>query len=47
VGEAGSITFPEGFLTAEFFSTMPFVLITMAIIAGTGALAGEEAGGTL
>ncbi len=47
VGEAGSIATPEGFITAEFFSWIPLLLITIAIIGGTGALAGEEGTGTL
>lgn len=47
IGEAGSIATPAGFLTAEFFSWIPLLLITVAIIAGTGVLAGEEAAGTL
>lgn len=47
LGEAGSLTTPEGFMAAEFFSWIPLVLITIAIIAGTGALAGEEGSGTL
>ncbi len=47
LGEAGSIATPEGFLTAEFFSWVPLLLITLAIISGTAAFAGEEANGTL
>lgn len=47
LGEAGSITSPEGFLSAEFFSWIPLLLITVAIIGGTGAFAGEEGAGTL
>jgi ABC-2 type transport system permease protein len=47
IGEAGSITSPAGFLSAEFFSWVPLMTITLAIIAGTGTLAGEEATGTL
>lgn len=47
LGEAGSLTSPEGFMSAEFFSWIPLVLITIAIIAGTGAIAGEESSGTL
>ena len=37
----------EGFLSAEFFSWIPALLIVYAIIQGTGALAGEESNGTL
>ncbi|MCE7929436.1 MAG: ABC transporter permease subunit [Dehalococcoidia bacterium] len=47
LGEAGTFASPEGFLSAEFFSWIPLLLITVAIIGGTGALAGEEAAGTL
>lgn len=47
LGEAASIASPEGFLTAEFFSWIPLLLITLAVIGGTGALAGEEGAGTL
>ena len=39
------ITTPEGFLNTEFFSWIPLLLITLAIIAGTGTLAGEENSG--
>jgi ABC-2 type transport system permease protein len=38
---------PEGFLSAEFFSWIPVLLIVFAIIQGTGAVAGEESSGTL
>ncbi len=47
LGEAGSIASPEGFLTPQFFTFVPLVLILVAIAAGTGATAGEEAAGTL
>lgn len=47
LGEAGTYSSPEGFLAAEFFSWIPLLLITVAIIGGTGTLAGEEAAGTL
>ncbi len=46
VGSA-DYTSPEGFLTAEFFSWTPILLVIFAIMAGTSALAGEEANGTL
>jgi ABC-2 type transport system permease protein len=36
-----------GFITAEFFSWIPILLVVYAIIQGTGALAGEESSGTL
>ncbi|MCC7364673.1 MAG: ABC transporter permease subunit [Dehalococcoidia bacterium] len=47
IGEAGDWSSPAGFLAAEFFSWIPLVLIVLAIIAGTGAVAGEEAAGTM
>jgi ABC-2 type transport system permease protein len=47
LGEAGSISSPEGFIAAEFFSWIPLLLIVVAIIAGTAAIAGEESAGTL
>jgi ABC-2 type transport system permease protein len=47
LGEAGSLTTPEGFLMAEFFSWVPLLLLTLVIIGGTGAIAGEEGAGTL
>jgi ABC-2 type transport system permease protein len=45
-GEA-PISSPEGFTSAEFFSWVPLLIITLAIIGGTGAIAGEESAGTL
>jgi ABC-2 type transport system permease protein len=47
LGEATNIATPEGFLTAEFFAWIPLLLITLAVIAGTAAFAGEEGSGTL
>ncbi len=47
LGEATSMASPEGFLSTEFFSWIPLLLITVAIIGGTGAFAGEEGAGTL
>jgi ABC-2 type transport system permease protein len=41
------IATPEGFLAAEFYSWIPILLIVYAIIQGTGAVAGEEGGGTM
>ena len=46
IGEADYST-PAGFLTAEFFSWGPIVVLVFAIMAGTAALAGEESNGTL
>lgn len=45
-GEA-SLATPEGFLAAEYFSWIPIIIIVIAVIAGTGAIAGEEGNGTL
>ena len=36
-----------GFISAEFFSWIPILLIVYAVIQGTGALAGEESSGTI
>jgi ABC-2 type transport system permease protein len=47
LGEATDMSSPEGFLSAEFFSWVPLLLITLAIIGGTAAFAGEEGAGTL
>lgn len=46
IGDADYGT-PEGFLAAEFFSWVPILVVIFAIMAGTSALAGEEAEGTL
>ena len=42
-----SISTPAGFLTSEFFSWVPILLIVYAVIQGTGAIAGEESSGTI
>lgn len=42
-----SIATPEGFIAAEFFGWIPIVIIVIAVIAGTGSIAGEESNGTL
>jgi beta-exotoxin I transport system permease protein len=47
LGETGDLTSPAGFFQAEFFSWVPLLLITVAIIGATGTLAGEEGTGTL
>jgi ABC-2 type transport system permease protein len=36
-----------GFVSAEFFSWIPILLIVYAVIQGTGAIAGEESSGTI
>ena len=46
LGDAAYDT-PEGFLSAEFFSFAPVILVIFAIMSGTSALGGEEANGTL
>ena len=46
IGEADYAS-PAGFLSAEFFSWAPILLVIFAIMAGTSALAGEEAAGTM
>lgn len=40
-------TSPEGFLSGEFFGWTPIIMVIFAIMAGSAALAGEEASGTL
>jgi len=48
IGDVESFNTPEGFLNAEMFSFMgPLTAAVFAIIAGTGAIAGEEENGTL
>jgi len=47
LGEAGSFATLEGYLTGEFFSWVPLLMIIGAIIGGTAALAGEESDGTM
>ena len=42
-----SLATPAGFLSSEFFSWTPVLLIVYAVIQGTGAIAGEESAGTL
>jgi ABC-2 type transport system permease protein len=47
LGEAGDFASPEGFITGEYFSWMPLVLMILAIAGGTAAFAGEEGAGTM
>lgn len=42
-----SISTPAGFLTSEYFSWVPILLIVYAVIQGTAAIAGEESSGTI
>ncbi|MBI5285569.1 MAG: ABC transporter permease subunit [Chloroflexi bacterium] len=42
-----SIATSAGFLSAEYFSWIPILLIVYAVIQGTGAIAGEESSGTI
>ncbi len=46
-GAAGTYATPAGYLSSEFFTLVPIVLIIFAIVAGTAATAGEESAGTL
>lgn len=46
-GAAGSYSTPAGYLSGEFFTLVPIVLIIFGIVAGTAATAGEESAGTL
>lgn len=36
-----------GFISAEYFSWIPILLIVFAVVQGTGAIAGEESSGTI
>jgi len=36
-----------GFLSAEYFSWIPILLLVFAVVQGTGAIAGEESSGTI
>jgi ABC-2 type transport system permease protein len=47
LGNDLSIATPAGFINAEYFSWIPVLLIVYAITQGTGAIAGEEASGTV
>ena len=47
LGSDLSIATGPGFLSSEFFSWTPILLIVYAVIQGTGAIAGEEGSGTL
>jgi ABC-2 type transport system permease protein len=47
LGTELSIATPAGFLSAEFFSWTPILLLVYAVIQGTGTVAGEESAGTM
>ncbi len=47
IGKGLTIDSPEGFINAEWYSWVPLLFITVAVIAGTGTTAGEEAAGTM
>ncbi len=46
-GDINAIATLSGFMDLEFFSFFPLILAIYAILAGSGALAGEEDAGTL
>ncbi len=43
----GNLADPRTFMDVEFFSLGPLVVATFALLAGSGALGGEESGGTM
>lgn len=47
LGSDLSYSTAAGFVSAEFFSWIPILLIVYAVIQGTGAIAGEESSGTI
>jgi ABC-2 type transport system permease protein len=47
LGEATDLSSPQGFLTVEYFSWIPLLLVTLAIVGGSAAFAGEEGAGTM
>ncbi len=46
-GEGADLSSPAGFLTTEYFSLAPVIMLIYAVVAGTGMLAGDEGRGTL
>lgn len=46
-GDITTITTPEGYLSAEYFSIMPLILGIFAVLLGSGLLASDEERGTL
>jgi ABC-2 type transport system permease protein len=47
IGTDLSIATAAGYLSARYFGWVDILLIVYAVIAGTGAIAGEESGGTM
>jgi len=47
LGDFGDITSPAGFLSMEYFSYMPFILGTFAVITGAGLITKDEEKGRL
>jgi ABC-2 type transport system permease protein len=47
IGSDLSFATAPGFLSGEYFSWIPILLIVYAVIQGTGAIAGEEGSGTM
>lgn len=47
LGEGADYASPKGFLSAEFFSWAPILVVIFAIMQGTNLLGGEEASGTI
>lgn len=46
-GEVGMVSSPAGYFMIEFFSYVPLLFVIAGVIAGAGAIAGEEGAGTL
>ncbi|MCK9487401.1 MAG: ABC transporter permease subunit [Dehalococcoidia bacterium] len=46
-GAGANLSTPEGFITTEYFSIAPVIMIIYAVVSGTGMLAGDEGRGTL
>ena len=47
LGENADYASPEGYLTAEFFSWTPILLVIFALMQGTNLIGGEESNGTI
>ncbi len=46
-GTSGDLSSPDAFITTEYNSFVPVILLIYAVVVGTGALAGDEGRGTL